>query len=251
MKIHFIIHEAFEAPGAFEIWAHKNNYQTSYSRVYQGDSLPQPDKLDLLIILGGPQSPATTIEECPHFNAKAESRLIGDCIAAGKAVIGVCLGSQLIGGALDAPYTHSPATEIGKFPITITPEGKKNLKFTAFGDGLDVGHWHNDMPGLTAEATIIAYSEGCPRQIIEYTPLVYGFQCHMEFTAEVIELLIAASEAELKAMSDRPFVQSPDSLRQNNYDDMNRKLFSFLDKLTEAYQEQVDFNHSSKRKQSK
>lgn len=107
------------------------------------------------------------------------------------------------------------------------------------------------MPGLTAEATIIAYSEGCPRQIIEYTPLVYGFQCHMEFTAEVIELLIAASESELKAMSDRPFVQSPDILRQNNYDDMNRKLFSFLDKLTEAYQEQVDFNHSSKRKQSK
>lgn len=50
------------------------------------------------------------------------------------------------------------------------------------------------MPGLTPEAKIIAYSEGCPRQIIEYSKLVYGFQCHMEFNREVIELLIASSE---------------------------------------------------------
>jgi len=185
--------------------------------------------------MGGPQSPSTTQQECSHFDAAAERVLIARCINAGKAVVGICLGSQLIGEALGARYEHSPEKEIGKFPITLTTEGKANDKFAHFGDTLEVGHWHNDMPGLTDGAKIIAYSEGCPRQIIEYSDLVYGFQCHMEFTREVIELLIEASERELATLTAHRFVQQPDVLRANDYDAMNQMLFGFLDKLVAAY----------------
>jgi len=208
----------------------------TYSRVYAAESLPQSaDGIDLLVVMGGPQSPSTTKQECPHFDAAAECSFIIKCIAAKKAVVGVCLGSQLIGEALGAGYEHSPEKEIGKFPIRLTPEGKANGKFAHFGDALDVGHWHNDMPGLTQNAKIIAYSEGCPRQIIEYGDLVYGFQCHMELTLDVVELLIAAAEVELAALADRRFVQQPAALRSNDYRTMNQVLFVFLDKLMEAY----------------
>ena len=37
MHIHFIIHEHFEAPGAYEIWGKNRGCSLSYSRVYQGD----------------------------------------------------------------------------------------------------------------------------------------------------------------------------------------------------------------------
>lgn len=236
MNIHFVVHESFEAPGAFETWANNRGYKTIYSRVYAHEPLPQSvETIDLLVVLGGPQSPATTKEECPHFDAVAERTLIEECIAAQKAVVGVCLGSQLIGEALGATYEQSPEKEIGKFPITLTPEGKANDKFAHFGNTLDVGHWHNDMPGLTENAKIVAYSEGCPRQIVEYSNLVYGFQCHMEFTPAVIDLLIAASESELATLTNHRFVQQPGALRANNYDAMNQKLFGFLDKLMEAY----------------
>lgn len=150
-------------------------------------------------------------------------------------MLGVCLGSQLIGEALGAKFEHSPEKEIGKFPIRLSQEGLGNDKFSHFGDSLEVGHWHNDMPGLTPEAKIIAYSEGCPRQIIEYSKLVYGFQCHMEFNREVIELLIASSDPSLDTLAHHKFVQQPDALRANDYSDMNEKLFVFLDKLSEAY----------------
>ena len=90
-------------------------------------------------------------------------------------------------------------------------------------------------PGLTAGAKVLAYSEGCPRQIVEYNPLVYGFQCHMEFTKEVIALLIAASENELAQLTQHRFVQQPDALRRNDYSEMNESLFVFLDKLVGAY----------------
>jgi len=193
------------------------------------------DGIDWLIVMGGPQSPATTKDDCPHFDAAAEISLISRCVAANRAVIGICLGSQLIGEALGAKFDHSPEKEIGKFPIMLTSDGLTNEKFTHFGDRFDVGHWHNDMPGLTPEAKIIAYSEGCPREIVEYSKLVYGFQCHMEFNAEVIELLIANADPALETLSHYRFVQQAEALRQNDYSDMNAKLFMFLDKLSEEY----------------
>ncbi len=236
MKVHFIVHEAFEAPGAYETWARERGYEISHSRLHAGEPLPSScDNLDLLVVMGGPQSPSTTRQECPHFNAASEKALIATCIAAGKAVIGICLGSQLIGEALGARYEHSPEKEIGKFPITLTDDGKANAKFSHFGDTLEVGHWHNDMPGLTADAKVIAFSAGCPRQIVEYSNLVYGFQCHMEFTPEVIEQLIAASEQELTALASHRFVQQPDVLRANDYSAMNHTLHVFLDQLAKDY----------------
>lgn len=236
MKIHFVVHESFEAPGAFETWVKDHGYTATYSRVYNSEPLPlTADGIDLLVVMGGPQSPSTTKQECSYFDIDAECALIAKCIAEKKAVVGVCLGSQLIGEALGAHYDHSPEKEIGKFPITLTSEGISNDKFSHFGESLEVGHWHNDMPGLTQNAKIIAYSDGCPRQIVEYSDLVYGFQCHMELTHEVIELLIAASEQELASLVDHRFVQQPEALRANDYRSMNQALFVFLDKLMKAY----------------
>ena len=233
MHIHFIIHEHFEAPGAYEIWGKSRGCSLSYTRVYQGDPLPEElGGTDLLIIMGGPQSPATTREECPWFDAQAEKALISRAIEAGKTVIGVCLGSQLIGEALGAAFCHSPEKEIGKFPVRLTDAGKANPLFEGFGSVLNVGHWHNDMPGLTPQAKVLAYSEGCPRQIVQYSERVYGFQCHMELTPEVVELLIEHSQSDLRRAGEFRFVETAEKLRSHDYREMNQVLFSFLDKLT-------------------
>jgi GMP synthase (glutamine-hydrolysing) len=233
MHIHFIIHEHFEAPGAYDIWGKNRGCSMSYSRVYQGDPLPEDlQSTDLLIIMGGPQSPATALEECPWFDAQAEKALISRAIEAGKTVIGVCLGSQLIGEALGAAFCHSPEKEIGKFPVRLTDAGKANPLFEDFGHELNVGHWHNDMPGLTPQAKVLAYSEGCPRQIVQYGERVYGFQCHMELTPEVVELLIEHSQNDLRRAAEFRFVETAEKLRSHDYREMNQVLFSFLDKLT-------------------
>lgn len=236
MNIHFIQHETFEAPGAYLAWAKSRNYKISFSKVYENDTLPDSvDFIDLLIVMGGPQSPNTTVEECPHFNADAEIRFIQKCIAVGKAVVGVCLGSQLIGEALGANFNHSPEKEIGVFPITLTEEGINDEKINHFGDFLNVGHWHNDMPGLTKESKVLAFSEGCPIQIVSYSNLVYGFQCHMELNTEVVSLLIESETDLFEKSKKHPFIQSPETILSHNYNEMNEKLFQFLDKLMFAY----------------
>ncbi|EPO1083709.1 type 1 glutamine amidotransferase [Cronobacter dublinensis] len=232
MRVHFIVHEHFEAPGAFETWARIRGHEITFSRVYEGQKLPDDvQDIDLLVVMGGPQDPSVTPDECPHFDSGAEQALIASAVRLDKAVIGVCLGAQLIGEALGARFAHSPEKEIGKFPIFMTAESQQNPLFSHFGNSLDVGHWHNDMPGLTSEAKIIAWSEGCPRQIVAYSERVYGFQCHMELTRAIVELLIANSDSDLSRAAEYRFVQSPEMLRSHDYGEMNRALFTFLDKL--------------------
>jgi hypothetical protein len=59
----------------------------AYSRVYAGDRLPAAvNDIDLLILLGGAQSPATPRSECPHFDAEAEQALVSRAISANRAV---------------------------------------------------------------------------------------------------------------------------------------------------------------------
>lgn len=148
MHIHFIIHEHFEAPGAYEAWAKMNGHTLSYNRIYLAEHLPEhADDIDFLIVMGGPQSSAIQLAECAYFDSKKEQAFIASMITANKIELGVCLGSQLIGEALGAAYQPSPEKEISKFAITLTDAGLNHPLFSHFGSELNVGHWHNDMPG--------------------------------------------------------------------------------------------------------
>lgn len=233
MKLHIVIHESFEAPGAIEAWAQKKGHDISYTRLYEGDGFPHDvDGFDFLIVMGGPQSPATTQAECPHFNAQKEIAFIGDAIRREKLALGVCLGAQLIGEALGAKFDHSPNREIGVFEVSLTEESKEDPIFSKFPETFLVGHWHGDMPGLTTDSQILAMSKGCPRQIVRYTPKVYGFQCHFEFTPACIGGMIQNATHELEEYKTLPYVEDARALRSHDYTEMNKLLFMFLDSLT-------------------
>lgn len=92
------------------------------------------------------------------------------------------------------------------------------------------------MPGLTYNAVVLATSQGCPRQIVRFSPKHYAFQAHLEFDPKAIDLLIAADGEEYlrKQNKELPFVQTPEQLRANDYSEMNKKLYDFLDSLTQA-----------------
>ena len=233
MKIHFILHETFEAPGTYLAWAALSGHDVSITKVYQYEKLPEnADSFDFLIVMGGPQSPIGDNSEFPYFDAKSEIELIKKAIKADKFVVGVCLGAQLLGEAFGGKTEKSPFREIGNFPIELTKDGLKDDKIKHFGKQAIVGHWHSDMPGLTDTAKVLATSKGCPRQIIKYSEKHYGFQCHLEFTKALTELLIYSEKTLEQDSQTLPFVQSSQTIRNNSYDEMNNLLYKFLDKLT-------------------
>ena len=40
MRVNFIVHEHFEAPGAYETWARERDHEVTFSRVYTGEKRP-------------------------------------------------------------------------------------------------------------------------------------------------------------------------------------------------------------------
>jgi len=232
MKIHIIMHESFEAPAAIELWAQNKGHEVTYTRLYAGDTFPEKCDFDFLVIMGGPQSPATTIAESPHFDAKKETIFIRRALDENKLVLGVCLGAQFIGEALGARFDHSPNREIGVFPLQLTEAAKHDPIFSTFPPQFMVGHWHGDMPGLTDDSEVLAVSEGCPRQIVRYTQKTYGFQCHFEFTAEAIEGMIKNNAHELEEYKGLPYIETAEQLKAHNFTEMNALLYTFLDAFT-------------------
>ena len=235
MKVHFVLHETFEVPGAYLKWAQERGHQVTTTKVYENETLPESvDDIDFLIVMGGPQSPDEDREAFPYYDPQAEIQLIQKAIKSDRYIVGVCLGAQLLSVAYGAEYEHSPEREIGVFPITLTEAGLKDEHVKVLGPTLNTGHWHGDMPGLTEDAVVLATSQGCPRQIICFSSKHYAFQAHLEFDPEAVELLIAADVEDVieEQSSKLTFVQNPQVIRAYDYREMNAKLYAFLDSLT-------------------
>ena len=235
MKVHFVLHETFEVPGAYLKWAQERGHQVTTTKVYENETLPESvDDIDFLIVMGGPQSPDEDREAFPYYDPQAEIQLIQKAIKSDRYIVGVCLGAQLLSVAYGAKYEHSPEREIGVYPITLTEAALKDEHVKVIGPTLNTGHWHGDMPGLTEDTVVLATSQGCPRQIIRFNPKHYAFQNHLEFDSEAVDLLIAADGEEvLKEQSSKlTFVQNPQDIRDYDYREMNAKLYAFLDSLT-------------------
>ena len=92
MKVHFVLHETFEVPGAYLIWAQERGHQVTTTKVYENETLPESvDEIDFLIVMGGPQSPDEDREAFPYYDPQAEIELIQKAIKADRYIVGSVL----------------------------------------------------------------------------------------------------------------------------------------------------------------
>ena len=99
MRIICIKHVSFEGPAALVDWAQTRGHALRIHPVYENKALPSIEEFDCLLIMGGPMN---IYEEAEYPWLAKEKALIREAIARGKYLIGVCLGGQLIAGALGA-----------------------------------------------------------------------------------------------------------------------------------------------------
>lgn len=225
MKIQFIIHADFLQPGMVKSWVLKKGFKYDICRPFALEKLPEVSTFDWLVLMGGPQR-SVKLEKYPYLQDEIE--LIKEAIAEKKTVLGFCLGAQLIGEALGAKAETSPNREVGIYPITLTEDGKVDPLLTGLPSSFPVIHWHNDMPGLTEKAKILAFSEGCPRQIVRYKKNVYGFQCHPEPTYHDLEDMVLNCPEDLKPGT---YVQTKEAILDNDIRPINSTMMEILDRL--------------------
>ena len=96
-------------------------------------------QIDWLIVMGGPMS---ANDESKHGWLKAEKDFIGQALQAEKAILGVCLGSQLIADVLGSRVYKNSEPEIGWFPIQRSPEAAAHNLGKLFPQQAEVFHWH-------------------------------------------------------------------------------------------------------------
>ncbi len=236
IRVTIVQHEEYVRPGEYGRWAARHGLEPALIRCWELPCFPELRELpELLIVLGGPQSPATTKEECPHYDAAAEIALIRRCADAGKMVVGACLGAQLLGEAMGAPYAHSPERELGPTALRLTDEGRRDPFLADFPDSFDAAESHNDMPGLTDGCAVLARSEGCPRQIVRYGKYLYAFQVHLEFDREIAAGIVERIPDLLAQRELHPHVRTPEEILCFDYAQQNAMLSAFLDRLTEEW----------------
>jgi GMP synthase-like glutamine amidotransferase len=187
MRIHSLQHVPFEDIGSMASDFRTRGYSLSTTHWYRGDTAPTVNDFDALIVMGGPMG---IYDEAIHPWLADEKILIKEAIAAGKIVLGICLGAQLIANVLGGKVTRNAHKEIGWLPISINPTAATHPIAQIFARYPNVFHWHGDTFALPAGAIHLASSEGCANQAYVFQDKVYGFQFHLETTPASARALI-------------------------------------------------------------
>ncbi len=194
MKIHYLQHVPFEGLGSMELHLRAQGHSLSSTHLYRDSILPDPGDIDWLIVLGGPMG---VYDEALYPWLKIEKRFIREVIAAGKRVLGICLGAQLLAEALGARVFRNKHQEIGWFPVQRMPGNAIAALYAAFPPEADVFHWHGDTFDLPADAALLASSEACRNQGFIFRNQVLALQFHLETTPQSAADLIAHCGNEL------------------------------------------------------
>ena len=99
MRIAVLQHVEFEGPAAVADWAAARGFPLRLFYLHRDPTLPSLADFDMLTVMGGPMS---ANDEARLGWLGPEIALICEAIAAGKTVLGICLGAQIIAKALGA-----------------------------------------------------------------------------------------------------------------------------------------------------
>jgi GMP synthase-like glutamine amidotransferase len=227
MKIHVLQHSSINTLGTIEEYAKTKNHRLESTRFYETKSPPEPDSFDLLIIMGGPMG-IYDYEENPWL--RDEKAFIKQAVEAGKPILGICLGAQLLADILGARIYENRHMEMGWFPVRASGGENKPEFLQGLPDEITVFHWHSRTFDLPAGAVHLYESEGCKNQGFIYKGRVVALQFHPEVDEERIKSLI---ERFGEGMANGPFVQKRQEMlgKQEYLAGTKKFMFSVLDKF--------------------
>ncbi len=194
MKIHCIQHVEFETLGTIVEWIKEREHSLSTTHLYENHDFPGLDDFDFLIVMGEPMN-IYEYEKYPWL--KKEKTFIKEAIAAGKSVIGICLGAQLVADVLKAEVFKNNDKEIGWFPVFKIKQEAENPLLKDIPEKFIAFHWHGDTFGLPEGAVRLFESEACKNQGFIYKNRVIGPQLHLEMSNITIGNVIENCKDEL------------------------------------------------------
>lgn len=162
-----------------------------------------PREADLVVVLGGEMGAYQT-DEFPFL--EKEKDLLRARIEAERPTLGVCLGAQLMAGALGERVYKGDTTQIGYRRVEPTEAGAGSP--IRHFDGVPVVEWHGDTFELPERATLLASSSDYSNEAFAIGDFALAVQFHPEVTDEMHEEWVADGYNELDELA-----IDPDGLR--------------------------------------
>jgi GMP synthase (glutamine-hydrolysing) len=193
-RVLVVQHEPFEGPGTFA--EALSGCDLRLVRPYAKEPIPGALDGDGLLVLGGGMG-VYEADRYPHL--RDEMRLLRSTVRAGRPVLGICLGSQLLAAALGGEVAKAPRKEIGWFGVELLSGARDDALFSAAPTSFTAFHWHGDAFLLPEGTVPLARSAQTPLQAFRAGPTAWGVQFHLETDARVLEAMLSSGEAELSA----------------------------------------------------
>lgn len=215
MRVHWFQHVPFEGLGLIEPWLRARGHEVTVTRWWAGEVAPGVAACDWLIVMGGPMN---VYQHRDYAWLLAEKAVIAAACSAGKRVLGVCLGAQLIADVLGGKVMQNPEREIGWWPVQAATEARSGVAGGryVFPAELAVLHWHGDTFTLPPGATRLAGSEACAQQAFAWGERVLGLQFHLEMGGAAVAEIATVCVDELAAGG--RWVQSAETIKAGAYE---------------------------------
>lgn len=224
MRAHYLQHVPFEGLGSIETWLEDAGYDITSTQLYDSINFPKVEAFDFLVVMGGSMS---INDEDNYPWLVEEKKFIKRTIEAGKPILGICFGAQLIANSMGGEVFQNTAKEIGWFPIQAT-KSDNNAVFQ-FPEEVDVFHWHGETFTLPPGAVQIAESKACKNQAFQMGTHVMGLQFHLETTPESAQAVVDNCRDELV---DGEYIQTERdilSVPQKRYHSINNLMVKVLE----------------------
>jgi GMP synthase (glutamine-hydrolysing) len=150
---------------------------------WSGQPLPTRVDADALIVFGGEQ---TATDDHTHPYLPDLARLMTAYTAADKAVLGICLGGQLLARAFGAENHLGTTPEFGWVDVGLTDHGRTDPVLSVLPERFPVFQWHSDTFTLPEGAHHLASSATAAQQAFRIGRATYGTQFHFEASRPVV-----------------------------------------------------------------
>jgi GMP synthase-like glutamine amidotransferase len=153
-------------------------------RPWKGEALPSaPHAYDGIVVFGGEQS-ALDDHTHPYLPELAGlMRAFGD---AGRPVLGICLGGQVLARAYGATNLLGAAPEFGWHEVELTEAAADDPVLSAVEKNFPIFQWHSDTFTLPEGAVRLARNPAVANQCFRIGRAAYGMQFHFEADRNVV-----------------------------------------------------------------
>lgn len=206
LRLHGLRHVRFETEGEIAVWARERGHSLTHTDLWNNGPLPELSSFDWLIVMGGPMG---VYDEAEHPWLAGEKRLLKAAADAGKRILGVCLGAQLLSAVLGGVVTKGQYREIGWHQAAAGPDAAKSRVFANLPQSYEAFHWHGDTFSIPPGALWTARSVACAHQAFSaLDDRVVGLQFHLETNAASMSELSENCADELNVdPAAQPYVQ--------------------------------------------